>query len=94
VEPILWIIFAPFFGLTQAAAGILWPDDRRMVRRLQWITLVVAALGIAALVCAYFAKQSRTSISLVGAGWLLLVISGLLGGYIEKQCKVNKKTRD
>jgi hypothetical protein len=90
MEIILDIIIWPFMGAFGGLAGILWPTEDAEAMRLQRMCKVTLAIGvvflIAAIVSYYVATATHVFVSLVVA-WVLFIVSGVLGGRIEKICK-------
>jgi hypothetical protein len=94
MEIILEIIIRPFVGAFGGLSGILWPTEDAEAMRLQRMCKVTLAIGVAFLLAAilsyYVATGTHVFASLVVA-WVLFIISGVLGGRIEKICKAESQ---
>jgi len=83
-----WILFKPVEAAIRAVVGILWPAKSPGMVAAQWSAACLLISGLISIAAAFalwwFGVSFYTTLVCFIAGWVLVVIAGLIGQYIEK----------
>ncbi len=90
-ELIAYLIFRPFFSFCQALAGILTPTDCAHLVRLQKLAAILLVFGVIATLGGFsalsFSFNGWICLWSLVAGFILLVVAGVIGHHIEVKAK-------
>ncbi|MCA9125124.1 MAG: hypothetical protein H6822_18580 [Planctomycetaceae bacterium] len=91
---IIWLVIQAFFGLCQAAVGILYPARNPKLVLYQRCSAITAAMSLGllmvGLILVNFAAQSSGYI-VIGIAVVLMIVAGVAGNMVEQESKRTAK---